>query len=62
MEDPLLTWPSQAILVSGWSIYKKAVPLKPFGQMKSNLVGRICVRSSIKIAHFVPICWQTWLP
>jgi hypothetical protein len=37
-------------------------PLKPFGQMNRNLVGRIYGRSSIKIAHFVPIHLQTWPP
>ena len=30
-------------------------PLKPFGQMNWNLVGSIYGRSSLKIAHFVPI-------
>jgi hypothetical protein len=30
-------------------------PLKPFGQMKRNLVGRIYGKSSVTIAHFVPI-------
>jgi hypothetical protein len=29
--------------------------LKPLGQMNRNLVGSIYGRSSIKIAHFVPI-------
>ena len=28
--------------------------------MIQNLVGTIYGRSSIKIAHFIPICWQTW--
>ena len=27
-----------------------------------DLVGSICERSSIKIAHLVPICQQTWPP
>jgi hypothetical protein len=39
-------------------ISKKSFPLKPLGQMNRNLVGR----SSIKIAHFVAIYFQTWLP
>ena len=30
--------------------------------MNRNLVGSIYGRSSIKIAHFVPICQQTWPP
>jgi hypothetical protein len=41
---------------------KKSSPLKPFGQMNRNLVGSIYGRSSIKIAHFVPIGLQTWPP
>jgi hypothetical protein len=32
------------------------------GQMNQNLVGSIYGRSSIKIAHFVPIRLQTWPP
>ena len=31
-------------------------PLKPFGQMNRNLVGSIYGKSSVVIAHFVPIC------
>jgi hypothetical protein len=34
---------------------KKSSPLKPLGQMNQNLVWSIYWRSSIKIAHFVPI-------
>jgi hypothetical protein len=30
--------------------------------MNQNLVGSIHGMSSIKIAHLVPICVQTWLP
>jgi hypothetical protein len=48
------TWPPQAILVSDWSI-SKILPLKPLGQMIWDLVGSIYGRSSIKIAHSVPI-------
>jgi hypothetical protein len=55
------TWPPQVILVSGL-ISKKSSLLKPPGQMNQNLVGSILGRSSIKIAHFVPICLQTWPP
>jgi hypothetical protein len=31
-------------------------PLKPFDQMNWNLVGSIYGKSSVTIAHFVPIC------
>jgi hypothetical protein len=48
-------WPPQAILVSDWLISKKSSPLKLLGQMNQNLVGSILRRSSIKIAHLVPI-------
>ena len=48
------TWPPQAILVSDWLISKKS-SLKPLCQMNRNLVGSILGRSSIKIAHLVPI-------
>jgi hypothetical protein len=34
----------------------KSSPLKPLGQMNQSLVGSTYERSSIKIAHFVPIC------
>jgi hypothetical protein len=46
----------QAILVSDWLISKKKSSLmKPLGQMNRNLVGSIHGKSSIKIAHLVPI-------
>jgi hypothetical protein len=51
----LQTWPPLAILVSDWSIHKKSLSLKSLGQINRNLVGDICARSSIEIAHFVPI-------
>jgi hypothetical protein len=35
---------------------------KPLGQMNGNLVGSIYGRSSIKIAHFIPMRLQTWTP
>jgi hypothetical protein len=50
------------ILVFDWLISKKSSPLKPLSQMNWNLVGSIYGRSSTKIAHFVPIHWQTWPP
>ena len=40
--------------------FKKSSPLKSLGQMNQNLVGSIYGRSSIKIAHFVPIHEQAW--
>jgi hypothetical protein len=40
----------------------KSSSLKPLGQMNRNLVGSIYGMSSIKIAHFVSIRLQTWLP
>jgi hypothetical protein len=43
-------------------ITKKSSPLKPLGQANQNIVGSILGRSSIKIAHLVPIRLQTWLP
>jgi hypothetical protein len=55
------TWLPQGILVSDWLISKKS-SLKPLGQMNQNLVGNILGRFSIKIAHLVPIRWQTWSP
>jgi hypothetical protein len=39
-----------------------ASPLNPLCQMNWNLVWSIYGRSSIKIAHFVTIRWQTWPP
>ena len=35
--------------------FSKSSPPKPLGQMNRNLVGSINGRSSIKIAHFIPI-------
>jgi hypothetical protein len=40
---------------------KKSSSLKPLDQMNRNMVGSIYGRSSIKIAHFVLICKQTWI-
>jgi hypothetical protein len=33
----------------------KSSPLKSLGQINRNLVGSIYGRSSVKVAHFVPI-------
>jgi hypothetical protein len=40
----------------------KSSPLKPLGQMNRNLVGSIYGMSSLNIAYFVPIRYQTWPP
>jgi hypothetical protein len=40
----------------------KSSPLKLLSQMKRNLVGSNYGKSSITIAHFISICWQTWSP
>jgi hypothetical protein len=40
----------------------KSSPLKLLGQMNQNLVGSFYGMSSMKIAHFVAIRWQTWPP
>jgi hypothetical protein len=40
----------------------KSSLLKLLSQMNRNLVGSNYGRSYIKIAHFIPIRWQTWLP
>ena len=42
--------------------FKKSFPLKLLDQMNRNLVGSIYGRSSVKIAHFVPIRLQSWPP
>jgi hypothetical protein len=40
----------------------KSSPLKLLSKMSLNLVGSNYGRSSITIAHFISICWQTWSP
>ena len=45
----------RVLFLIGWFL-KKNSALKPLGQMNRNLVGSIYGRSSIKIAHLVPIC------
>ena len=40
----------------------KSSPLKLLSKMSRNLVGSNYGRSSITIAHFISICWQTWSP
>ena len=64
------TWhsdPSTNMTATGNSCFwlvdlNKYSPLKPLGQMNRNLVGSIYIRFSMKIAHIVPIRWQTWPP
>jgi hypothetical protein len=41
---------------------RKSSSLKLLSQLNRNLVRSIYGRSSMKIANFIPICWQTWLP
>ena len=41
---------------------KKSSSLEPHGHMNRNLVGSIYGRSSLKMAYFVPIRYQTWPP
>jgi hypothetical protein len=53
--EPKLGKKHPAILVSDFLISKKS-SLKPLGQMNQNLVESILGRSSVKIAHLVPIC------
>jgi hypothetical protein len=43
-------------------MFQNASSLKPLGQLKPNCPGMIIGRSSIKIAHFIPIRLQTWPP
>jgi hypothetical protein len=47
----------QLLFLIGWFL-KKSSPLKPLCQMNRNLVGSIYGRSSIKVAHSVPICYK----
>jgi hypothetical protein len=54
------TWPAHANFVSDWSISKKSSALKPQVQMNKNYIWSIYGMSSRKIAHFVPIRYQTW--
>ena len=60
--DPLTNMPATGNSCFWLADLKKASPLKPLSQMNRNLVRSIYGRSSIKIAHFVSIRQQTWLP
>jgi hypothetical protein len=42
--------------------FKNSSPLKPLSKMNRKLVGIIYGWSSLKIAHFVPIHYETWPP
>ena len=42
--------------------FVKSSPLKLLSKMNRNLEGSNYGRSYITIAHFISICWQTWLP
>ena len=53
--DPLTNMATTGNFCFWLADLKKSSPLKPFGQMKRNLVGSIYGMSSMKIAHFVPI-------
>jgi hypothetical protein len=58
-----ITPPIQSVVkLLDWLISRKSSPLKPLGQTNRNLVGSIIGRSSIKIAHLVPIHLKTWPP
>jgi hypothetical protein len=50
----------QFLFLIGRFYTKKSSLLKLLSQMNRNLVGNNYGRSSIKIAHFIPIRWQTW--
>jgi hypothetical protein len=56
------TWPPQAILVSDWPIFLNLLLWNLPDQINRNLVGSIYGMSSMKIAHFVLIGYQTWSP
>jgi hypothetical protein len=53
--DPLTNMAATGDSCSDWLIFLDYSPLKPFGQMNRNLVGSIYGKSSVTIAHFVPI-------
>jgi hypothetical protein len=56
------TWPPQAILVSDWPNEPKLVLSRSVNEhgYHRNLVGIIYGMFSMKIAHFVPIGYETW--
>ena len=60
--DPLTNMAGTGYSCFWLANFFKSSPLKPLSQMNQNLVGSIYGRSSIKIAHFVPIHLQTWPP
>ena len=60
--DPLTNMAAKGNSCFWLADFSKSSPLKPLGHMNWNLVGSIYGRSSIKIAHFIPIRLQTWSP
>ena len=60
--DPLTNMATTSNSCFWLADFFKSSPLKPCGQVYWNLMGSIYGRSSIKIAHFVPIHYQTWSP
>ena len=55
------TWPSTGNSCFWLANFFKS-PLKPLGQINRNMAGSIYGMSSMKIAHFVLIGYQTWPP
>ena len=53
--DPLPNMATTSNSCFWFADFFKSSPLQPLGQMIRNLVGRIYGKSSMKIAHFVPI-------
>jgi hypothetical protein len=53
--DPLTNMAARGNSCFWLADFKKYSPLKPLGQINRNMVRSIYGRSSIKIAHFLPI-------
>ena len=51
--DPLTNMATTSNFCFWLAYFFKSSPLKPLSQMKRNLVGSICGRSSIKMANYV---------
>jgi hypothetical protein len=60
--DPLTNMAATCNSCFWFANFFKYSPPKPLGQMNRNLVGSIYGRFSIKLAHFIPIRYQTWPP
>ena len=52
--DPLTNMATTGDFCFWLADFLDSSPLKTFGQMNRNLVGSICGKSSVAIAHFVP--------